>query len=148
MHKDIEKLLINVSSLREIELTLIPLLAEHCRTWNKIGYVSGVITTDGPEYVERNIQILNDHADRLRDIHDFPIFAPNDVFTPGVYERVSINTLTSDQLKQFWRNILAARYITDIFMTPRWEISGGARDEHDAARDLGLRIHYIERYEK
>lgn len=33
---------------------------------------------------------------------------------------------------------------TDIFMTPRWEQSGGAADEHDTALALKLRIHYLE----
>ncbi len=35
-------------------------------------------------------------------------------------------------------------YITDIFMTPRWEHSEGARDEHKNAIKAGMTIHYVE----
>lgn len=44
---------------------------------------------------------------------------------------------------KFWRDILESGHVTDIFMTPRWEQSKGAIDEHEAAKQLGIKIHYM-----
>lgn len=143
MHQLISEKLLTVRSLKDIEEALIPLMAEYREKHDRLGYVSGVITTDGPEHVSANIQRLNDHTERLRAVHDFPIFAPTDVFTDFVYANVSAESLSSTEFKQFWRNVLATGHVTDIFMTPRWEVSGGARDEHEAALELNLLIHYL-----
>jgi hypothetical protein len=44
----------------------------------------------------------------------------------------------------FYREILQNSFITDIFMTPRWQKSEGATDEHETAKKQKLTIHYVE----
>lgn len=107
----------------------------------RIGYVSGIITSDGPEYVERNLAILARHTENLRLAHDFPIFSSTDVFDNKVFERINANKIPVQAWLDFWREILESGHITDMFMTPRWEVSIGARDEYQNAQRLGLKIH-------
>jgi len=108
----------------------------------KLGYVSGIITSDGPKLVKRNIERLGSHTERLRQKHPFPIFSAADIFTQEVFERVGAFDLPSHRFLKFWREILGSGWVTDIFMTPRWEHSQGAKDEHEAAKELKLNIHY------
>ena len=44
---------------------------------------------------------------------------------------------------QFWKMILKSGHITDIFMTPRWEISRGAKVEYITAKKLKIKIHFV-----
>ncbi|KKR50513.1 MAG: hypothetical protein UU81_C0002G0027 [Microgenomates group bacterium GW2011_GWC1_41_8] len=108
----------------------------------RIGYVSGIITSGGS--IEENIQRLIAHTDRLRTIHNFPIFTPPDVFPDDVFERTNAINHPSEKWIEFWRTILESGHVTDIFMTPRWQLSRGATDEHETAQRIGITIHYVE----
>lgn len=112
----------------------------------KIGYVSGIITSEGRENIPRNIDRLAKFTEHIRTQQDFPVFSPTDVFYDELIDRLVANNLKNDDFIQFWREVLGAeeKFITDIFMTPRWELSQGATDEHDLSKKLGLTIHYIE----
>ena len=114
----------------------------------RIGYVAGIITGDGPEYIQTNREILMKFTEDTRRSVDFPIFSAIDVFSNSVYTRLGgLESIESEghDFRKFWRDILESGRITDIFMTPRWEQSGGATDEHDTALALKLRIHYLEK---
>ncbi len=114
----------------------------------RIGYVAGIITSDGPEYFQANRKRLADYVKKLRKIHKFPMFSAIDVFSSEVYERLKEWKLPFAEremkVRSFWRKILKSGHVTDIFMTPRWEKSKGASDEHRTAKKIGLKIHYIE----
>lgn len=75
----------------------------------------------------------------------FPIFSPTDVFDQKLFEQINAHQLTGEDFMVFWRAILRTdeRYITDIFMTPRWQQSIGAVEEHQIAQELGMNICYI-----
>src|SRR5574337_1061343 len=54
----------------------------------RVGYVAGVISSDGDHKMQENIEKLMFYTDRLRDMHQFPIFSPTDIFTKQVYEEL------------------------------------------------------------
>lgn len=114
----------------------------------KIGYVAGIINSDGLEHFETNRKRLAAYVEKLRRIHKFPVFSAVDVFSNNVYAQLEEMTLSFDEreakMRSFWREILKSGCVTDIFMTPRWDKSKGASDEHKIAKQIGLRIHYIE----
>ena len=109
--------------------------------------MAGIISSDGPQYFEINRKKLANHTKKLRIIHKFPIFSAIDVFSTDVYMRLKEMTLSFEKrevkMRFFWREILKSGYITDIFMTPRWDKSNGAVDEHKTAKIIGLTIHYV-----
>lgn len=114
----------------------------------RVGYAAGIVASDGPEHIERNVLLLAEYANRLRKAHPFPIFSAVDVFgVTGLWDRFVPmfvrGEITDDDFKKFWRGILGSGYVTDVFMTPRWEFSNGARDEHETATACGIRIHYL-----
>ncbi len=109
----------------------------------QIGYVSGIITSEGPEHIQRNILLLKTHAQRLREIHSFPIISAPDIFTSEVPIQIDSPNIPYQDWIQFWRDVLRSGYITDIFMTPRWEKSTGAKDEFQIANEEDMTIHYI-----
>lgn len=114
----------------------------------RIGYVDGLINSDGPEYFEINRKKLANHTEKLRTIHKFPMFSAIDVFSDDVYVKLEEMVLSFEKreikFRRFWREIFKSGHVTDIFMTPRWEKSKGATDEHKTAKKIGLKIHYVE----
>jgi hypothetical protein len=118
----------------------------------RLGYVSGIITSDGPEFMVRNRAILKAFAEHLKGKHDLQIFAPSDVFEEeNDYDLVLTDGRTriarpndDTVFYMFWRKVLTCGYVTDIFMTPRWKKSKGAMDEHNTAIEAGIRMHYLE----
>lgn len=151
MHKDIGSSLRSAKTLHHVKRDLVKLFKTTKKQAGggiiRIGYVAGIITSDGHEYFEANRKRLADYVKKLRKIHKFPIFSAIDVFSSEVYERLTEWKLpfTKREVKarSFWRKILKSGHVTDVFMTPRWEKSKGATDEHKTARKIGLRIHYI-----
>jgi hypothetical protein len=126
----------------EIKFAVIKALEEvkSLTDCERIGYVSGIISSDGPEYMQRNMEILAEHVNKLRQENDFPIFGPTDVFNDEIHERIKAHEIPVQRWFDFWRDILGSGNITDIFMTPRWEESTGALDEYHTAVRLGLRV--------
>lgn len=108
----------------------------------RIGYVAGIITSDGPDRIEENIQRLEEHTQRIREKENILIFSAVDVFDEELFARLKAHTLPSDSWWIFWREVLGSGHVTDIYMTPRWQESTGARDEHKTAVRLGIAIHY------
>lgn len=116
-------------------------------TEKRLGYVAGIITSDGKEHMQKNIDILAKHTEILKKKYGFPIFSAVDIFGNGVYQKLEDfnqeEHLREKSFIEFWRKILSSGHITDIFMTPRWKESKGAIDEHETAKKLGLTIHYV-----
>lgn len=110
--------------------------------------MAGIINSDGPEYSEINREKLANHVEKLRKIHKFPMFTAIDVFPLEIYNNLEEWKLSfeerEEKVRNFWREILKSGHVTDIFMTPRWEKSKGASDEHETAKKIGLKIHYVQ----
>ncbi len=110
----------------------------------RIGYVAGIITSDGPDNIDRNIRELLENTNRLRLEQEFPIFSAPDIFTKSVYRKINESgKVTEGNFIDFWDKVLRSGYVTDIFMTPRWDASRGAVIEHFTAEDMKLHIHYL-----
>ena len=110
----------------------------------RIGYVSGIVSSDGPDKIQENIERLKRFTDSVRSTHQFPVFSATDIFTDRIYEVCNRERkITQSEFIDFWRELLNSKLITDLFMTPRWDESEGATDEHTFAEQLGLNIHYI-----
>ena len=148
MHKNIGHLLKSAKNLVHVREELIKLFKVTKNGNAKIGYVAGVMYSEGPEFAKTNLDRLISHAEKLRKLHGFPMFTAVDVFPHEVYNNLEEWKLSfeerEEKVRQFWREILKSGHVTDIFMTPRWEKSKGALDEHKTARQLGLKIHYVE----
>lgn len=145
MRDKLKKAVAKAQELHEVKKIVTELL-ESIKVENemqRIGYVAGIITSDGNEHIERNIKKLIEHTENLRNQHDFPIFSAPDVITPEVFERIDAINIPSKTWQEFWRDLLTTGHITDIFMSPRWEKSNGAIDEHETAKRLNIKIHYI-----
>lgn len=117
-------------------------------THEHLGFVSGIISSDGDEHIQRNVDRLAIHTDRIRKEHTFPIFSATDVFSPELFMRLAEMRLDRDEREthfvDFWRAILSCGHVTHVFFAPRWECSKGAMDEHETASRLGLKIYYVE----
>jgi hypothetical protein len=110
---------------------------------HKLAYVSGIISSDGPEYLDSNMEKLRKHTEQLRSAHVMPVFSATDIFTDAVNRRINSTEIPVQDWLGFWEDILTKAGVTDIYMTPRWEHSTGAQDELRVARELGLTIHYL-----
>lgn len=109
----------------------------------RLGYVAGIITSDGPKKLWDNIARLERYTDRVREAEGFPVFSATDVFSKELFDRLDVGAVSEKEYQPFWRNVLGCGYVTDIFLTPRWEESRGATDEWRTATKLGLTIHYV-----
>lgn len=140
------KLFRRASTLEDIRVVLITELKKFRNLGHKrIGYVSGVITVDGKDHIFRNLKLLSKTSRRLQKTYNFPIFAPSDVSDSKIHIKLEKNGVTDSDWDYFWNHLLLhkKRFITDIFMTPRWELSFGAIEEHLAAQRMNIRIHYL-----
>jgi hypothetical protein len=124
-----------------------------CRDLRKdheqIGYVAGMVFSEGPENVKKNIDLLEKYTIGLRKKNDFPIFSSVDLFYGNeFYNQIEDTRLPYKERRvafiAFYRKILQNTFLTDIFMTPRWQKSEGATDEHETAKKQKLTIHYVE----
>lgn len=144
MHHKIKPLTDTIDNLDDLAIALISLLKETRNIGStQIGYVSGMITSEGPQNIAKNIEILEKHTSTLRNKYLYPIFSATDVFYDQLFARIDARGAKNTDYEHFWNQVLSSRYITDIFMTPRWELSHGACDELATAKRLQLTIHYM-----
>lgn len=149
MKHDIQKAISHATSLQEIVTSFNNLCKSLYENGDKrIGYVAGILFSEGPEHVQKNIHILQKHTEKVRAEHQFPVFSSVDLFyTNEFYDQIKDTKLPYAEKRNaffaFYREILSNSYITDIFMTPRWELSQGATDEHNTAKKQKLIIHYV-----
>ncbi len=134
----------NLDDVKKIMIDIFKTLKKEGNT--QIGFVSGIITSEGPENVQKNIERLRRFTDHIRSQNDFPIFSSTDIFNDDLYKRIHKDLPDREAWEQFYRDILGTeeKFITHIFMTPKWKLSHGAVDEHETASKLGINIHYLE----
>ena len=111
----------------------------------RIGYVSGVITSEGKEHVSENIQKLDNFTKQIRTQQEIPVFSATDVFDDTLFERLEAAGFVNTDWEVFWKEVLGTedKFVTDMFMTPGWEHSHGASDEHRIAQQTGMKIYYL-----
>lgn len=138
------------TSLKHVQVGLIKAIKiiNKSNSSKRIGFVSGIITSDGDENMRKNIERLGHYTKRIRESSVFPIFSAVDVFENGIYDRIEEIKLERElreyHFVNFWKIILESGHITDIYMTPRWKTSRGAKEEYGIAKELGIKIHFVE----
>lgn len=150
MKAEIYQQMRQATSLPEVQEGLVRVFStvKEAKPQQRIGLVSGIITSEGDEFMERNIKRLHLYTTHLGQMYDFPIFSSVDVFGNGLYAQIKEFTfereLREKHFVNFWRGVLRSGHLTDVFMTPRWEISSGARDEHEISLEAKITIHYVD----
>ncbi len=129
----------------EVRLYVVQSLHEIKKTKPKIGVVSGIISSDGPDKIAYNLDQLSRRKDLLEKELDFPVFSSRDIFTDEVYSTLFRNgILPESEFYFFWRQVYTMSELTDVFMTPGWRRSKGCRDEYETSKRAGLAIHDLE----
>ncbi|HUC38825.1 MAG TPA: hypothetical protein VL944_01715 [Candidatus Acidoferrum sp.] len=116
------------------------------RSLERLGFVAAIRESDGvePEKIELNELRLAGYVNSLRLVTPFPLFSCLDIYTP----RFLANFYGENSVEawdKFWKDIFKPKEITDLFLTPRWEQSYGARFERKLAEELDLKVHYVDR---
>ncbi len=84
----------------------------------KIGYVSGKVTADGKEHIQKNLLRLHVFTKKISKTHGRFIFSAADIFSDEMYWKLNLpRPIHEDEFYDFWRKVLQAG-ITDIYMTP------------------------------
>lgn len=140
--------LIGAQTLTEAQRRIIPVIEKLWTPEKRLGYVAGIIASDGPDNIQRNIQLLGESVERIQTHIEFPIFSAIDVFgETGLWDKYIPlfieRKITDEDFMSFWRNVIYSGFITDIFMAPGWERSNGASDEEKIARIAGLKVYYL-----
>lgn len=109
----------------------------------RLGYVAGIVTSDGPAKINENVTRLEAYTEQVRAEQGFPVFSSTDVFSQSLFDQINARSLPNQVWLDFWRDVFGSGHVTHLFMTPRWEQSTGAQDEHETAKRLGITVHYI-----
>lgn len=135
------------NTLDEVKTSLLNLLEKVRKNNPHLGYVSGIISSDGEEYIARNKQILSLYTLKISLENNMPTFSTVDIFSKALLERTKLLNLPvterEQKLRNFWEEVLSSGLITDIYFTPRWRRSTGAKLEHQVAKKHGLTLHYV-----
>jgi t-SNARE complex subunit (syntaxin) len=133
-------------TLNELEKAVLKVLSKHAAERVNIGYVAGVLTSDGPEKIAENVEKLINTTNQIRNKHkDILIFSSTDIFNEklvfALEDYKKDRHLLENKFHKFWENILSSGYVNDIFMTKGWERSKGAKHEYQVAKKNKLVIH-------
>lgn len=135
----------NGKNLGQISDLLIEFLAKLKDKGNKnIGYVSGMISSEGPENIDNNLKRLEKYTQEISEEYKFPIFSQNDIFTDDVYKYIKNSGVTHTDFEKFYQKVHGSGLITHMFMTPKWELSKGATDEYKTAQRCGIKLIFIQ----
>lgn len=110
----------------------------------RLGYVAGPLPSQGSLDAGEHHRVHVELAGVLGQRFAFPVCTMQDMLSPVVLTRLKEKGFTSKHYADFARNVLQSGYVTDVFMAPGWEESGTARAEHEAAKQFGLNVHYVE----
>ena len=123
-------------------------LAEHLaevHKGKKVAYISGIITSDGPDCVVRNIQNLRRYAEDFSCQKDLYVVSPVDVLNKVVLTRLQrTNEYRETDYRNFWKSVLESKLIDMLVMTPRWSKSQGAVIEYRTATTTNIEVIFID----
>jgi len=145
MHEQVRVAVKESGTLDEVRDNILNLLKHmvDAEGVTQIGYVAAIITSDGPEKIPQNLERLQRYTEHVRKTQSYPVFSATDVFTDELFERLFAAGFKNEDWTVFWREVLGEAYVTDMFMTPRWEESKGASDEYQIAKRTGKTLHYF-----
>ena len=125
MRSSIRSLLASLTSLDQIKAEVINFFSEIRKQNSKIGYVSGVITSDGQDKIEFNRKKLIEYTNLLEDVNNFPLFSAVDVFSDKVYKNLQEMELEHEEREkkfmEFWGGGYELRSCHRYFYDSRME---------------------------
>jgi len=111
---------------------------------SKIAFVSGIVTSDGVEHIEENLQRLRDYSLRIRQHKFIYAFSAGDVFPMELINKLLAQGSTNEDVTAFWESLFRQSLVTDMIFTPGYERSAGSQMEKRIAEELGLPMHYLD----
>ena len=129
--------------LKEAELNFLKALGS-LRKQNpdlKIYYLIGTVTSDGPEHIDRNLQLLKERSQKAGNVVDGIVFSAADIFNQQLFNRFDESGAKNQDYLDFWEHVLKSGFITDLIRTPGWEKSMGASQENRIALQEKITIH-------
>ena len=109
----------------------------------KLGYVSGIMTSDGRKFEPVNCLLLDEYAKVIGPKVTYPLFSPPDMITDEM--RFILLNKEQKYVYTLYGRVFREVPVTDMFMTPRWQASGGANAEHIIAKEANIAIHYLDK---
>ena len=89
MRKAISTAVKKATSLDDVKYSLFDVFKDFRKQgFDRIGYVSGTITSDDEANIPKNIERLTKFTDHVRAIYIFPIFSATDVFDEILFSRL------------------------------------------------------------
>lgn len=107
-----------------------------------IYYVIGPVTSDGQEFVERNLELLKEKAKEVN--HRLPkavIFSAGDIFNKTVFKKFDSHGAVNQDYLNFWEKVLNSNFVNGIIRIPGWERSVGASHENRIAHQKSLSVY-------
>src|SRR5438309_352921 len=107
MYEILQTAVRNASSLDEIRRIVVPVLftSKNSDSAKRLAYVSGIISSDGPEEMPKNISLLHERTNRIAEIERCPVFGPTYIFTDEVYGRIDPGSITTENWNNFWGSV-------------------------------------------
>lgn len=136
-------------SLPEVQEALLDLVsAEHTRNINRIGIISGIVSSEGMDNIPQNMVRLQTYTALMGQRYsEARFFSAADVFTAEIYANLPEFQLPRPEIDhafmEFWRGILGSGFISDVSFTPRWRKSVGATDEHVTVTKLSVPHQFV-----
>jgi len=108
----------------------------------KIYYVIGTVTSDGPEFIERNLGILKSISENVgHKLNKSVVFSAADIFNDKLFRRFNSHGAVNQDYLNFWDKVISSGCIEGIVRAPGWERSAGASHESNTAHSKKLIIH-------
>lgn len=135
------KLLESVTSFKEMFNVALIILN---RMPSDLAQVCGPISTGGKGNKEDNLNFLNSEIRRLQD-EGVEIFdqMPFEETIHRLFSNENLKQGHGDVLNDFYDPVFLSRKIKTMYFISGWESSKGATWEHNRAKELGLKIVYL-----
>lgn len=145
MKHKIKKAVRQAQSLDRVYEAVMGVVLEEIKgkSTKKVGYVAGILTSDGPAYFKRNLRLLGIYTRKVQKQYQIPVLSSTEIFTSELFSRLDRNGHKNQDYEDMLVRILESGVITDLFMTPRWEASKGSKREHEVAKQRGITVHYL-----
>lgn len=108
----------------------------------KMFYVIGTVTSDGPEFIERNLETLKSISkDVSQKLNKSVVFSAADIFDSKLFKRFNSHGAVNQDYLNFWDKVIGSGHINGIVRAPGWERSVGASHENNIAFLNHLIVH-------
>ncbi|PCI20304.1 hypothetical protein COB64_02145 [Candidatus Wolfebacteria bacterium] len=125
-----------LSEMKDIALNILSGMS------GPIYQICGPITSGGSGSIEKNLEVFNKAIQKLsenRFVFDQMPFGP---FMRKMSDEGAVNE--GNILEDFYRPLFESRFYSGLCFLPTWKSSIGAKWEHERAKELGIRIKYLD----